>query len=275
MENHPITFCYVSTESIKQEQDSDKEELSHSNRNIIRQSNDENNTYENMDEALGDQIGIESQTKSEESCQEQDIEHSSQEIENSEDDLPGEVYDQVKIIEHNGPDLLLRCPPCQRIFVGMDGWMRHKKRNECDPVGNIKLKATPNEFTVKEPSETEQSSFMKEFTWKGPRKCKYCDQMEEKRGNMKNHTLNHYKEKLCNILPPSSLITPFACPICKQEHRDKVTFLRHFGFAEKKIFEFCTEEDLLGEAIDSDNVQRTPKVELNGSKSPKKRSISQ
>ena len=69
MENHPITFCYVSTESIKQEQDSDKEELSHSNRNIIRQSNDENNTYGNMEEALGDQIGIESHTKSEESCQ--------------------------------------------------------------------------------------------------------------------------------------------------------------------------------------------------------------
>ena len=24
-------------------------------------------------------------------------------------------------------DLLVRCTPCQRIYVGMDGWMRHKK----------------------------------------------------------------------------------------------------------------------------------------------------
>ena len=26
-------------------------------------------------------------------------------------------------------DLLVRCTPCQRIYVGMDGWMRHKKVN--------------------------------------------------------------------------------------------------------------------------------------------------
>ena len=69
MENQPITFCYVSTESIKQEQDSDRVELPTCNENIIRQLNEENNTYENMDEALGDQIDIESHTKSEESCQ--------------------------------------------------------------------------------------------------------------------------------------------------------------------------------------------------------------
>ena len=25
------------------------------------------------------------------------------------------------------PDLLIRCTPCQKIFVGMEGWKRHKK----------------------------------------------------------------------------------------------------------------------------------------------------
>ena len=24
-------------------------------------------------------------------------------------------------------DLLVRCTPCQRIFIGMDGWMKHRK----------------------------------------------------------------------------------------------------------------------------------------------------
>ena len=63
---------------------------------------------------------------------------------------------------------------------------------------------------------------------------------------MKNHTLNHFKEKLYSILPAASLSKPFPCPICRRESRDKVTMLRHYAFAEKKIFAFCTDEDLLG-----------------------------
>ena len=33
-------------------------------------------------------------------------------------------------------DLLVRCDPCRRIFVGMEGWMNHKmKKDDCRPVG--------------------------------------------------------------------------------------------------------------------------------------------
>ena len=86
------------------------------------------------------------------------------------------------------------------------------------------------------------------------RKCKYCEQIETKRHNMKNHTLNHFKDKFYPVLPPLSLVKPFPCPVCGHESRDKVTMLRHYAFAEKKIFEFdfCTEEDLLGVEINDE-----------------------
>jgi hypothetical protein len=118
----------------------------------------------------------------------------------------------------------------------------------------------PIKHIKRESIRPEQTSFLKEFIWRGPRKCKFCDNIEEKRGNMKNHTLNHFKEPLNSITPPDSLVKPFPCPIpsCEgKEHRDKITFQRHFGFGHRKIYEFCSDEDLLGDEITGECINST------------------
>ena len=127
---------------------------------------------------------------------------------------------------------------------------------------NKKLNAsfTPNKSVSKEldPNRHKRKmsqSNVSESPTRRKRKCKYCEQIETKRSNMRNHSLNHFKDKLCNILPPSTLVKPFPCPICKHESRDKITMLRHVGFAHRKIFDFCTDEDLLGVEISDEIVQ--------------------
>ena len=35
----------------------------------------------------------------------------------------------------------------------------------------------------------------------------------------------------------------FDCPICKAPSRDKITAMRHYGFAHRKVFELCDESD--------------------------------
>ena len=133
------------------------------------------------------------------------------------------------------------------------GTNKSKIRLPAAPNQSKKSKVkTPNKSIKRKLPHNEKSTFSKEFKWNGPRKCKHCDQIEEKRGNMKNHSLNHYKDKLNSITPPASLVLPFPCPEPEcygKEHRDKVTFQRHFGFGHRKIYQFCTEEDLLGEEI--------------------------
>merc|ERR1712223_84479 len=42
---------------------------------------------------------------------------------------------------HDRTDLLVRCTPCQRIYIGIEGWMRHKKAYECYPIGKSLYKA--------------------------------------------------------------------------------------------------------------------------------------
>ena len=106
---------------------------------------------------------------------------------------------------------------------------------------------------------------------------------------MKNHSLNHFKDKLNSIAPPESLVTPFPCPEgCKDPkdptkpkgHRDKVTFQRHFAFQHRKIYEFCSPEDLLGEELDDEDVKqdvtKTPSQSIKIEKeiSPSKRPAS-
>ena len=121
----------------------------------------------------------------------------------------------------------------------------------------VKKQATAVQVEKSYTSDSDQVTFIKEFIWKGPRRCKFCDQIEEKRGNMKNHTLNHFKEKLYSIIRPVSLVAPFPCPICEdgKEHRDKITFLRHYAFSHKKIYEFCSDEDLVGVEMDEADIQ--------------------
>ena len=105
--------------------------------------------------------------------------------------------------------------------------------------------------------------------WKGPKRCKYCDKQEVKRENMKNHSLNHFKDRLNELAEAMSedcLRTPFPCPFFPEchdpkdsskpkEHRDKVTFQRHFAFQHRKIYELCSYEDLMGEDIDDEDVK--------------------
>ena len=141
-----------------------------------------------------------------------------------------------------------------------------------------------NKSSARNSAPHEQAkSLKKEFPngsegWKGPRKCKKCDKIEFKRGNMKNHSLNHYMENLTNIIPASSLVAPFPCPEpeCEgKEHRDKITFLRHYAFAHRKIFDICNEEDLLGVEIDDEKgIELTLNAAHKINKaSPQKRSV--
>merc|ERR1712226_769761 len=39
-------------------------------------------------------------------------------------------------------DLLVRCTPCQRLYIGIEGWMRHKRAYECYPIDKRLYKAT-------------------------------------------------------------------------------------------------------------------------------------
>ena len=70
--------------------------------------------------------------------------------------------------------------------------------------------------------------------------CRFCDEFYEKESNLKNHVLNHFKEKLLPFIPMSK---PYQCPECNQISRDRITLLRHFAFAHKAVLKFATEED--------------------------------
>ena len=137
------------------------------------------------------------------------------------------------------------------------------------------MASTPSKYDPKAPvfqvrdcikQDPSDSSKDISIVWKGPRRCRYCDKIEIKRENMKNHSLNHFKEKLNSIIPPESLVTPFPCPFFPEchdpkdssrpkEHRDKVTFQRHFAFQHRKIYELCSYEDLMGEDIDDEDAK--------------------
>ena len=72
--------------------------------------------------------------------------------------------------------------------------------------------------------------------------CSFCDEIFDKSSNLKNHVLNHFKAELIADLPESK---PFTCPECDcNPVRDKTTLLRHYAFTHKKIFDFCTPEQV-------------------------------
>ena len=62
--------------------------------------------------------------------------------------------------------------------------------------------------------------------------CRFCDYTGEKAANIKNHTLNHFKDQLFPMLPSC---VPFLCPECNNPHRDKISLLRHFAFSHNKV----------------------------------------
>ena len=70
--------------------------------------------------------------------------------------------------------------------------------------------------------------------------CRFCDESYEKPANLKNHVLNHFKEKLLPFIP---MVKPFHCPDCNQVSRDRTSLLRHFAFTHKAFLKIATEDD--------------------------------
>ena len=67
----------------------------------------------------------------------------------------------------------------------------------------------------------------------GPLRCQFCEYGADKGANLKNHVLNHFKDKLFPLLPRSK---PFNCPECNVPHRDLITLLRHFCWSHQMFF---------------------------------------
>ena len=75
------------------------------------------------------------------------------------------------------------------------------------------------------------------------RKCTFCSNQYDKTSNMKNHTLNHFLEKIKAFLPKNK---PFQCPTCGLVQRDIITLARHYAFTHKNVYDYCSEEELRG-----------------------------
>ena len=75
------------------------------------------------------------------------------------------------------------------------------------------------------------------------RKCTFCSNQYDKTSNMKNHTLNHFLEKIKAYLPKNK---PFQCPTCGLVQRDIITLARHYAFTHKNVYNYCSEEELRG-----------------------------
>ena len=75
------------------------------------------------------------------------------------------------------------------------------------------------------------------------RKCTFCSNQYDKTSNMKNHTLNHFLEKIKSFLPKNK---PFQCPTCGLVQRDIITLARHYAFTHKNVYDYCSEEELRG-----------------------------
>ena len=65
------------------------------------------------------------------------------------------------------------------------------------------------------------------------RKCTFCSNQYDKTSNMKNHTLNHFLEKIKAFLPKNK---PFQCPTCGLVQRDIITLARHYAFTHKNVY---------------------------------------
>ena len=81
------------------------------------------------------------------------------------------------------------------------------------------------------------------------RKCTFCSNMYDKTSNMKNHTLNHFLEKIKAFLPKNK---PFQCPTCGLIQRDIITLARHYAFTHKNVYNYCSEEELRGTPVGGD-----------------------
>jgi len=89
----------------------------------------------------------------------------------------------------------------------------------------------------------------------GP-ECPKCGQVCKDNSNLKNHVLSHYYQVFYDVLPDCK---PFACPLCGNPSRDRITMVRHYAFTHKKLFEMTdiTPEDIAGFG---NRTSRTPSV---------------
>ena len=78
------------------------------------------------------------------------------------------------------------------------------------------------------------------------RQCTFCTAKFEELQDLRNHTLTHFKKQLCSNLPN---FEPFKCPTCNEFMQDAVTLLHHYAFTHQMIYEYCTEDDLVGKPV--------------------------
>ena len=73
--------------------------------------------------------------------------------------------------------------------------------------------------------------------------CPTCGDSKDTRSNFKNHLLTHYADIFNPLLPSAS---PYKCPKCDKQFRDKISLMRHYAFYHKKMYEMTdlTEESL-------------------------------
>ena len=85
------------------------------------------------------------------------------------------------------------------------------------------------------------------------RQCTFCTSKFEELQDLRNHTLSHFKKQLLANLPTSE---PFNCPTCQEISPDSTTLLHHYAFTHQTIYDYCTEDDLVGKAV---GAKRGPK----------------
>jgi len=85
-------------------------------------------------------------------------------------------------------------------------------------------------------------------------KCNFCDEVKAGKANIKNHSLNHFKDELY-----LQLTSGLSCPLCDAPSRDKITLLRHYAFTHNKVNDLLSNpDDLYGTPVTGDAADISP-----------------
>ena len=98
------------------------------------------------------------------------------------------------------------------------------------------------------------------------RQCTFCNAKFEELQDLRNHTLNHFKKQLLSHLPNQE---PYKCPTCNETMSDSIMLIQHYAFTHQMIYEYCTEDDLIGRPIGKGN-QSPKSSDSNDSKNASK-----
>eukprot|EP00092_Neocalanus_flemingeri_P026527 GFUD01028750.1.p1 GENE.GFUD01028750.1~~GFUD01028750.1.p1 ORF type:complete len:1371 (+),score=452.05 GFUD01028750.1:48-4160(+) len=177
---------------------------------------------------------------------------------------------QTKLKKKSTEDGVVLCVVCNRIFLSCAALKSHEMEHK-KPVVTPKIKKVVSEVA----DETEEVVDIKKDakrkrTDSGDVEnltCYNCGLESKSRSDLKNHVLTHFYADFYAKLPASK---PFTCPTCDLESRDKITLVRHFAFAHKEIYKFCTHEQLTNSTAEDPIVDENDE-EVNGSphQSPK------